>query len=66
MIVGDFNDIMSSIEKKGGVITSTRKCNIFKDRNEDCKLMALQVPSLLGGGIFSMVDNEFMRSWIDL
>lgn len=32
MIVGGSNDIMISAEKKGGVIASTRKCNIFRDR----------------------------------
>lgn len=41
MLTDDFNDIMNITEKKGGVIASTRKCNLFKDRIHECKLMDL-------------------------
>jgi hypothetical protein len=39
LLAGDFNDIMCAEEKRGGVAASTRKCNIFKDRIDVCKLM---------------------------
>jgi hypothetical protein len=41
LLAGDFNDIASANEKKGGAAVSVRKCNIFKKRIEDCKLMDL-------------------------
>lgn len=41
MLVGNFNDIISKTEKKGGVITSSRKCNLFKARVYEYKLMDL-------------------------
>lgn len=41
MLVGNFNDIISITEKKGGVIASSRKCNLFKARAYEYKLMDL-------------------------
>jgi hypothetical protein len=41
MLAGDFNDIASEEEKKGGVVVSIRKCNIFKNRINDCNWMDL-------------------------
>jgi hypothetical protein len=41
MLAGDFNDIASEEEKKGGAVVSIRKCNIFKNRINDCNLMDL-------------------------
>ncbi|MCH82272.1 hypothetical protein A2U01_0003073 [Trifolium medium] len=32
LLAGDFNDIMTADEKKGGAAASRRKCNIFRDR----------------------------------
>lgn len=39
LVVGNFNDIAYSREKKGGVSASYRKCNIFKDRIEKYSLI---------------------------
>jgi hypothetical protein len=39
LVAGDFNDIISVEEKKGGSVASTRKCNIFRDRINACKLI---------------------------
>jgi exonuclease III len=39
LIAGDFNDIASPDEKKGGAAVSQRKCNIFLDNINACKLM---------------------------
>jgi hypothetical protein len=41
LLAGDFNDISSEDEKKGGAAVSLRKCNTFKKRIEDCNLMDL-------------------------
>jgi hypothetical protein len=39
LLAGDFNDIMSMNEKKGGVPASIRKCNLFKERIDACQLI---------------------------
>ncbi|CAK8537032.1 unnamed protein product [Lathyrus sativus] len=41
LIADDFNDIMRPDEKNGGVTASSRKCNLFRDREDACKLMDL-------------------------
>lgn len=41
MTAGDFNDIMCAKEKRGGAQVSSRKCNIFRDNIEGCKLLDL-------------------------
>jgi hypothetical protein len=41
MLAGDFNDIASPFEKKGGVINSSRKCAKFVERINKCHLMDL-------------------------
>ncbi|RZB83991.1 hypothetical protein D0Y65_032446 [Glycine soja] len=38
---GDFNDIVSQQEKKRGAPVSLRRCQIFKDRINNCNLMDL-------------------------
>jgi hypothetical protein len=39
MIAGDFNDIATPEEKKGGALVSARRCNNFLDNINACKLM---------------------------
>jgi hypothetical protein len=39
MLAGDFNEISSMKEKRGGVRASERGCNNFKDRINSCKLL---------------------------
>jgi hypothetical protein len=39
MLAGDFNEISSMKEKRGGVRASERRCNNFKDRINSCKLL---------------------------
>ncbi|WJX18643.1 hypothetical protein P8452_08420 [Trifolium repens] len=39
LLAGDFNDIASNAEKKGGVAASPRRCNTFLERNNSCKLI---------------------------
>jgi hypothetical protein len=39
LVAGDFNDIMSPMEKKGGAEASIRKCNLFRDRVDGCHLI---------------------------
>jgi ribonuclease HI len=41
LLAGDFNDIVSADEKRGGAIASARKCNIFKERIDMCNLIDL-------------------------
>jgi hypothetical protein len=41
MLAGDFNDIACSEEKRGGAVTSIRRCNIFKERINACHLLDL-------------------------
>jgi hypothetical protein len=41
LLAGDFNDIVNADEKRGGAVASIRKCNIFKDRIDACKLIDL-------------------------
>lgn len=38
---GDFNDISHLSEKKGGLLRSNRKCEVFGDRINACKPMDL-------------------------
>jgi hypothetical protein len=39
LLAGDFNDILSINEKKGGAPASIRKCNLFKERVDACHLL---------------------------
>ncbi|WJX64016.1 hypothetical protein P8452_48843 [Trifolium repens] len=39
IIAGDFNDIMSEDEKRGGVRASIRRCSKFRERVEACNLI---------------------------
>lgn len=41
LLTGDFNDIVSQQEKKRGAPVSLRRCQIFKDRINNCNLMDL-------------------------
>jgi hypothetical protein len=41
MLAGDFNDISSIEEKRGGVRASERRCSNFKDRINNCKLIEM-------------------------
>ncbi|CAK8578885.1 unnamed protein product [Lathyrus sativus] len=42
LLVGGFNDIAGSNEKKGGAPASVHKCRVFRDRINDCKLINLE------------------------
>ncbi|XP_045809710.1 uncharacterized protein LOC123904059 [Trifolium pratense] len=67
LLAGDFSDIMSADEKRGGVIASVRKCNTFKERVDACNLIDLGAvgpkftwrgPSYHGGQrIFKRLDG---------
>lgn len=39
LAAGDFNDILSQEEKKGGAPINVRKCNLFRERINNCDLM---------------------------
>jgi hypothetical protein len=41
LVAGDFNDILYATEKKGGAVASLRKCNLFRDRINNCQLLDL-------------------------
>jgi hypothetical protein len=41
LLAGDFNDIASVEEKKGGAIPSMRRCSKFRERINACKLLDL-------------------------
>jgi hypothetical protein len=41
LLAGDFNDIVSPDEKRGGASASRRKCAIFRDRIDACNLLDL-------------------------
>lgn len=41
LVTGDFNDIDSPVEKKGGIPASQRRCQSFVDRINRCNLMDL-------------------------
>lgn len=68
MLTNDFNDIMNIAEKKGGVIASATKCNLFRDRIDECKLMDLSSSGskFTWKGLITMEVKESMRSWIKL
>lgn len=38
-VIGDFNDIRSVVEKKGGAQVNLRKCDIFDKRINNCGLL---------------------------
>ncbi|XP_058725546.1 uncharacterized protein LOC131596825 [Vicia villosa] len=38
IVAGDFNDIANAMEKKGGSQASSRKCSLFRDNMDKCKL----------------------------
>jgi hypothetical protein len=39
LMMGDFNEIASINEKKGGVVVDIRRCSLFSDWINDCNLM---------------------------
>ncbi|CAJ2645466.1 unnamed protein product [Trifolium pratense] len=41
LLAGDFNDIMSQDEKQGGALVNFRRCRLFQERVNDCKLLDL-------------------------
>jgi endonuclease/exonuclease/phosphatase family metal-dependent hydrolase len=41
MLAGDFNDIMSQDEKQGGALVNLRRCRVFQERVNKCKLLDL-------------------------
>lgn len=41
MVVGDFNDIASITRRKKGAQVSIKKCNVFRNRINDCNLIAI-------------------------
>lgn len=43
MITGDFNDISSSLRKKGGAQVSIRRCKTFRERINNCKLIDINM-----------------------
>lgn len=49
MIVGDFNDISSSVGKKGGAQVSIRRCKTFRERINNYKLIDI-----------NMIDPKFI------
>jgi hypothetical protein len=69
MVAGDFNDIISLHEKKGGVPASIRKCTKFKERVDACHLIDIgfvgakytwRGPVYHGGQrIFERLDRAF-------
>jgi hypothetical protein len=73
MLAGDFNDIASIHEKKGGVTASRRKCTKFVDRINKCQLMDLGAtgskytwrgPLYAGTRIFERLDRALSNdSW---
>lgn len=38
---GNFNDILSALEKKGGAKVSSRRCNVFMECINNCNLMKI-------------------------
>jgi endonuclease/exonuclease/phosphatase family metal-dependent hydrolase len=41
MLAGDFNDIMSQDEKQGGALVNLRRCRVFQEHVNKCKLLDL-------------------------
>ncbi|PNX90274.1 hypothetical protein L195_g046397, partial [Trifolium pratense] len=41
LLAGDFNDIMNQEEKQGGALVNIRRCKVFQERVNDCKLLDL-------------------------
>ena len=39
LIGDDFNDLMSATEKRGGGHVPDRRCNLFKNRIDECNIM---------------------------
>jgi hypothetical protein len=42
MMAGDFNDIKCEAKKRGGAPVSVRKCNKFRERIDDCRLIDME------------------------
>jgi hypothetical protein len=60
MLAGDFNDIASINEKKGGIPASSRKCAKFVDRINRCQLMDLGAT----GSKFTWRGPLYAGAWI--
>lgn len=64
MLAGDFNDIASVAEKKGGALASQRKCDLFMERMDDCQLMdlgAVGTHFTWRGPLFNGLERVFER-----
>jgi exonuclease III len=66
LVMGDFNEIASPDEKKGGVQADIRKCLHFNNWINECSLMESLLPaqSLLGGDRIGRGGIECLKSWI--
>jgi exonuclease III len=61
MMAGDFNDIASQGEKKGGALVSIRRCNNFMDNINDCNLINLGPKFTWRGALVDGHDRIFER-----
>lgn len=41
LLGGDFNEVLQASEKRGGLPASARKCALFQNRIDSCRLMDL-------------------------
>lgn len=66
ILAGDFDDIASVADKKGGAPVSLCKCKIFSDRINDCKLMNIEAdgPKFTWRGPIFHEGSEFMKNLI--
>ncbi|XP_058760707.1 uncharacterized protein LOC131634042 [Vicia villosa] len=46
LLARDFNDIAYNIDKKGGTLTSSSKCKLFRDRINECNLLHMETVGL--------------------
>ncbi|XP_058741035.1 uncharacterized protein LOC131613378 [Vicia villosa] len=66
IVAGDFNDIASANEKRGGSQVLSRKCNIFRSNMEECNLHDLgsSGPKFTWRGEYIVEAKGFLNGWI--
>lgn len=69
LLGGDFNEVLQASEKRGGLPASARKCALFQNRIDSCRLMDLYAIGHIsshGEVICNKGALEYMSGWTEL